>query len=111
ASRAAARAVADAMPILTRAQTVTAVCAGPDGGGGCDALAVHLRSHGVAAEVRHAPSPDLTPGDILLDRAADMAADLIVMGAYGHARWSEVLLGGATRHVLTHMTVPVFLSH
>jgi len=44
-------------------------------------------------------------------RAADLGADLIVMGAYGHARWRELVLGGVTRHMLNHMTVPVFMSH
>jgi Universal stress protein family len=48
---------------------------------------------------------------IKLSRAADLSADLIVMGAYGHSRVREVLLGGATRSVLRSMTVPVLMSH
>ena len=47
----------------------------------------------------------------LLSRAADLRADLIVMGAYGHSRWSERILGGATRGVLQSMTAPVLMSH
>ena len=43
--------------------------------------------------------------------AADESADLIVMGAYGHSRLREMVLGGVTRHMLQHMTVPVFMSH
>jgi nucleotide-binding universal stress UspA family protein len=46
-----------------------------------------------------------------LSRAADLGADLIVMGAYGHSRVREMLLGGATRSVLRSMTVPVLMSH
>ena len=54
---------------------------------------------------------DLGVGDLLLSRAADLSADLIVMGAYGHSRVREVILGGATRHILQQMTVPVLMSH
>jgi nucleotide-binding universal stress UspA family protein len=50
-------------------------------------------------------------GDLLLSYAADKDIDLIVMGAYGHARLREMVLGGATRSLLQHMTVPVLLSH
>jgi len=48
---------------------------------------------------------------MLLSRAADMSADMMVMGAYGHARWSELLLGGVTNVVLSSQTVPVVMSH
>jgi nucleotide-binding universal stress UspA family protein len=48
---------------------------------------------------------------MLLSRAADKGADLIVMGAYGHSRLRELVLGGATRHILEHMTVPVLMAH
>jgi nucleotide-binding universal stress UspA family protein len=50
-------------------------------------------------------------GSQILSRAADVAADLIVMGAYGHARVREMVLGGATRTLLEAMTVPVLMSH
>lgn len=50
-------------------------------------------------------------GETLLSRAADLSADLIVMGAYGHSRWRELALGGATRSLLKSMTVPVLMSH
>ncbi len=54
---------------------------------------------------------DLPIGDVLLSRASDLNADLLVMGAYGHARWQELVLGGATRTVLNAATLPVLLSH
>ena len=46
-----------------------------------------------------------------MSHAADLDANLIVMGAYGHSRLRETILGGVTRHLLHHMTVPVFMSH
>jgi nucleotide-binding universal stress UspA family protein len=49
--------------------------------------------------------------ETLLSRAADLGADLIAMGAYGHSRWSERILGGATRGMLQSMTAPVLMSH
>ncbi|MFP3277684.1 MAG: universal stress protein, partial [Paraburkholderia sp.] len=50
-------------------------------------------------------------GETLLSEAADLGADLLVMGAYGHPRWRELVMGGATRTVLKSMTVPVLMSH
>jgi len=50
-------------------------------------------------------------GSVILSRAFDMRADLIVMGAYGHSRVREIVLGGATRTILRSMTVPVLMSH
>ncbi|SAL86899.1 UspA domain-containing protein [Caballeronia terrestris] len=50
-------------------------------------------------------------GELLLSRAADLGADLIVMGGYGHARWQELVMGGATRTILGSMTLPVLMSH
>ena len=50
-------------------------------------------------------------GDVILADIADNSIDLLVMGAYGHSRLREWALGGVTRHILAHMTVPVFLSH
>ena len=49
--------------------------------------------------------------DMLLSQAADSDADLIVMGGYGHSRLGELVLGGATRHILRQITVPVLMSH
>jgi nucleotide-binding universal stress UspA family protein len=51
------------------------------------------------------------PGEALLTRTTDTGAGLLVMGAYAHSRMREYIFGGATRHVLEHMTVPVLMSH
>lgn len=117
ATREAARAVNDAMPLLTAADIVTVLMVdprgGPDGHGdvpGAD-ISLHLARHGVKAEIERTVSADLPVGEVLLSRAADLAADLLVMGAYGHSRARELLLGGATRSLLRSMTIPVLMSH
>lgn len=117
ASRLAARAVGDALPFLKRASNVRLIAINPKGGRDghgeipCADIALHLARHGVKAEATSLHADDLGVGDALLSRAADFGSDLIVMGAYGHARWRELVLGGATRHILEHMTVPVLMSH
>jgi len=116
-SREAARAVNDALPLLVEAEQVDVMCVNPGLGDEDDAdlpgadLCLHLARHGVKAEAQEIVANDLEVGDLLLSRAADRGADLIVMGAYGHARWREVVLGGVTRQLLNQMTVPVFMSH
>jgi nucleotide-binding universal stress UspA family protein len=117
ATREAARAVSDAMPLLAAAEVVTVLTIdpheGPHGHGelpGAD-IALHLARHGVKAEIERTVSAGLPVGEVLLSRAADLAADLLVMGAYGHSRVRELLLGGATRSLLRSMTVPVLMSH
>lgn len=117
AGREAARAVADAMPLLVGADMVTVLAIdpqpGPDGHGelpGAD-IALHLARHGVKAQIERTPSADVPVGEVLLSRAADLGIDLIIMGAYGHSRARELLLGGVTRTILASMTVPVLMSH
>lgn len=116
-SREAARAVADALPLLRRADSVNVLSwrEGADAepmGPRLAALRQWLAWQGVAAETREERSGDGIGVDAaLLSRAADLDSDLIVMGAYGHARWTERVLGGATRGLLDAMTVPVLMSH
>jgi nucleotide-binding universal stress UspA family protein len=117
ASREAARAVTDALPLLRRADRVAVMAvdarASSVGHGespGAD-IAVFLARHGVKAEVAPTVSAGVDAGNVILSRAFDQGADLIVMGAYGHSRVREIVLGGATRTVLRSMTVPVLMSH
>lgn len=112
----AARAVAHALPILRRARRVTLALfdavIGDDEHGeepGAD-IALYLARHGVQVEVLRQPSGG-DVGEALLAAADSLQADLVVMGAYGHTRFREILLGGATRTVLETMTVPVLLAH
>ena len=116
-SHAAARAIADALPLLRRAQSVQVMLfnqdASTDEGGLSNdmaSVAEWLARHGVSARTQE-ETTTISVGDALLSRASDQGADLIVMGAFGHARWRERLLGGTTRHLLGTMTVPVLMSH
>jgi nucleotide-binding universal stress UspA family protein len=116
-TREAARAVNDALPFLTAADSVTVLTINPerDGDGQPDRstaeIARHLARHGVKATASHIDAADIEVGEALLSRAADLDSDLIVMGGYGHSRLREFALGGTTRTLLQHMTVPVLLSH
>ena len=117
ASREAARAVQDALPILERAGQVHVVSFDPeisdsahDKEPGAD-IALYLARHGVKVTVSRHAVPDLEIGPQLLSRAFDLSADLIVMGAWGHSRLREFFLGGVTRTLLESMTVPVLMSH
>jgi nucleotide-binding universal stress UspA family protein len=74
-------------------------------------LLAYLRHEGITAEAADIGVPDADAGKALLKGAQDDKADLIVMGAFGHSRFREWILGGATRQVLEEMTVPVFMAH
>jgi nucleotide-binding universal stress UspA family protein len=117
ASRAATRAVHDAIPLLIDAESVTVLTidakVGENGHGelpGAD-IALHLARHGVTATTERTVSGDIGIANVLLSRASDLAVDLLVIGAYGHSHLRELLLGGTTRTVLASMTVPVLMSH
>ena len=115
ASRESARAVTDALPLLQASDAVEVVAFEPQRGDhgevpGAD-LSLYLARHGVKATAARQTAPDLDIGSQILSRAADMDANLIVMGAYGHSRLRELALGGATRSLLDAMTVPVLMAH
>ena len=115
-SREAARAVADAMPLLEAAKAVTVLSIGgaefEDAGERQLARVVrHLAQHGVRAEPSHLQGHGIDPADLLLSRCADLGCDLLVMGGYGHSRTREMILGGVTRAILSDMTLPVLMSH
>jgi len=114
-SREAARAVADALPLLGHARFVTVVTVQrhPDAGpaAGID-VANWLERHGIHAGFVSAQSmPGVNAGATVLNLLSDRHADLLVMGAYGHARAYERVLGGLTQALLETMTVPVLMSH
>ena len=113
-SRNAARAIGDALPLLRHAKQVDVVTVeqreqrkevrGAQ-------IADHLARHKLAVDVKSIVAPDSDVANVILSQAADSGADLIVMGAYGHSRLREFILGGATRDILNSMTVPVLMSH
>ena len=114
-SRNAARAIADAMPILQKAKTVEVVVViGAHGKSrelpGAD-IAQHLARHDLKVELSELVADDIDVPNTILSHAADVGTDFIVMGGYGHSRWREFVLGGATRAMLNSMTVPVLMSH
>ncbi len=114
-SRAAARAIADAMPFLTRAKNVDILIvstakAQANELPGAD-LGQHLARHNIKVEVKTVPAGDVDVPDVILSHIADTSTDLLVMGGYGHSRLREFVLGGATRAILSSMTAPTLLSH
>jgi len=116
ASREAARAVADALPLLKNADVVEVTAFDPERTGdhgevpGAD-IALFLARHGVKATASRMSGSGIEAGQQILSRAADISADLIVMGGYGHSRARELVLGGATRTLLESMTAPALMSH
>jgi len=71
----------------------------------------HLARHGIAAQPEESVRGDLAVSDVLLSRAADLDVDMLVAGGYHHSQLREALLGGVSRDLLRHMTVPVLMSH
>ena len=103
--------------MLKRAKRVTVIVgdANPGSGGhgetpGAD-IALYLARHGIQVEVSQERTAGIDVGSLLLSRISDLGADLLVMGAYGHSRLRELVLGGVTRTILKEMTVPVLMSH
>ena len=114
-SREAARALADALPLLKRAREVhvlTVLGEKPLNSHATRSdLEKFLTAHGLRFSLHNAALEGDNIGPFLMDRAVAGGADLLVMGAYGHSRLREIVLGGATREVLQAPLLPVFLSH
>jgi nucleotide-binding universal stress UspA family protein len=114
-SRESTRALHDALPLLQRSDKVTAVSIRRRhealAGDAADALTQYLLHHGIACDRKLVDNPSGSTGEALLELAEICAADLIVSGAYGHTRFRELVLGGVTRHLLTHAPIPVLIAH
>jgi len=107
------RAVHDALPILTEADSVRVLTVGPDDGNhlpGAE-ITAHLTRHGVNAEAVHVEDTGSSTGETIINNAANMNADMIVCGGWGHSRLFETVMGGVTRHLLRNMQVPILMSH
>ena len=117
ASREAARAVFDALPLLKAADNVHIVWvdprlpAGQSASRAADDIAASLARADVHCEAVAATAAGGNTGAELLDRAHDYGSDLIVMGGYGRARFREMIFGGVTRYMLDNMKIPVLMSH
>jgi len=114
-SQHAARAIADAMPFLERAGKVDllTVKTGKNDKPGIPVtdIAQHLARKKLDVSIEQIVAPEIDFADVVMNHAADHGADLLVMGGYGHSRWREFVLGGATRGVLSSMTVPTLMAH
>lgn len=114
-SRTAARAVADAIPLLERAKTVRILCVTKEkaftSSRASSELATHLSRHGMNVIVDEIDAAGRTIGDVLTQFVTANNIDLLVMGAYGHSRFREFVLGGATKSMMSRPPVPTFLSH
>lgn len=116
ASRAAARALNDALPILAHAGEVAIFAVNPyseESGTddvACGEIANHLALHGVTVKTMRSFASQVDVGEAIVSRAADMNADLVIMGAHQQRRAKSPMLGGVARRMLEQMTVPVLLS-
>ena len=114
-SRPAARAIADAIPLLSRAKTVdiVVVIGERDKSGEITGrnMRRHLARHGIETEIKHITASGGVAQNAILAYAAETGATFIVMGGYGHSRLREFILGGVTRSILKSMPVPVLMSH
>lgn len=116
-TREATRALNDALPLIESAKDATVMTVLAKEGQFAQAqLALrgvvgHLERHGVTARAEKTLRGDMAVSDLLLSRAADLGADMIVAGAYHHSQLREALTGGVSRELLRHMTVPVLMSH
>lgn len=114
-SREASRALGDALPILARAEKVHILSVYGEKGidTSCTSTDVekYLTTHKVKYVLDERVLKDGAIGDFITSSAAEFGADMIVMGAYGHSRFREFVLGGATAGMLSDPPLPIFLSH
>lgn len=112
-SRESSRAVFDALPFLQKSKKVrlVAVDVAPRGTVPASDIAETLDRHGIKCEITDVTSDGMSVGDTLQRAANDYGAGLLVLGAYGHSRFTELIFGGATRQVLRNMQRPVLMSH
>jgi len=114
-SRSAARAVADAIPILEKARTVRIVTVTNekviDARHSSDEIAKNLSRHGIDVIVDRVNRAGLSIGESLTREIASHNADLLVMGAYGHSRFREFILGGAPKSMHSNPLLPILFSH
>ncbi|MGO8919391.1 MAG: universal stress protein [Stellaceae bacterium] len=108
-----ARTVAFAMPFLKRAASVQVVSVegAMTPGPSSEDLAQSLARHGIVTLARHVTPRDRTPGQVFIDEAKAIGADLMVKGAYTQSRLRQMIFGGATRHIIMEATMPVILAH
>jgi nucleotide-binding universal stress UspA family protein len=114
-SRAAARAVSDAIPLLEKARKVRVVTVlnekHLDNNHSAEELSKHLSRHGIDVVLDRVDAKGRRIGEVLEAYIASHASDMLVMGAYGHSRLRELFLGGATKSLLSNPPIPILFSH
>lgn len=107
------RALAAGMPMIKAADTVHIISAETrrTDKAAASELAKYLAWHGVSTDIHPLEQTDEHVGAVLLRTAADIGADVLIMGAYSHSRVREMILGGVTRYVLTHAGMPILMAH
>lgn len=109
--REAARALRDALPLLHKADAITVMTIGDIAEDSVASVRAFLQAHEIHAEFSSDAGADSAAGEILLARARLLGCDTLVMRAYGHSRFRELVLGGATRLVLQSAPIAVPMSH
>ena len=113
----ATRAIRQALPLLEKSEKVTVFAVNPKNSANghgeipCADMCLHLARHGVKADAQAISANDVDVSELLETRAMREEADLLVMGAYGHSRFRELMLGGVTAHMLNYATRPVLMAH
>jgi len=116
-TREASLALHDALPLIARAEAVWVITVrardanSDDLGLSLDRVVRHLQRHSITATTEEGIGGDVPTADLLLSRASDMGADLLVAGAYHHSQLREAIIGGVSRELLDHITLPVLMSH
>lgn len=108
-----ARTVANALPFLRTAKHVRLLTIDeehPDRPS-LEGLRIYLARNGIKAEPVQRESGDDSVGEAMVKIATEKGASMLVMGAYSHSRWREMIIGGVTRHAIHNMPIPVFMSH
>jgi nucleotide-binding universal stress UspA family protein len=115
--RESVRALNDAIPLMREAKKVKVVAINPNkknkqpASVSVEQAAAHLARHGIKVESDQFTTRGVDEGNLILNCLSDERADLLVMGAYGHHRFRELILGGVTQKIFDHMTTPVLMSH
>lgn len=112
--REAARAVHDAIPLLRSARQIDIAAVGSDKyleTMDLESIETHLARHEVNVAIHRIAETGINKAATLYNFARESNCDLIVMGCYGHSRWREMVLGGCTRYMLKHASMPLLMSH
>lgn len=112
-SHEASQAVIAAVPFLVNAKEIKVFCIGESARdkGPRNMLVDYLGLHGLSAQIEYVDGGGKPNGEVLIDQAQKMSADLLVMGGYGHIPWRKLLVSSTTEYVQSHAAIPIFMAH